>query len=177
MQAGHSPPLRAELNAAVSTLANLRTISDWTRSAPDFLELVPYLPASVETINTCWPERNRLFTLAKALAPGRLQRLTNIRLMHIPRDAVVGNADGTQIVAACKNRNIELSFGFEKDYLREEVRFRVGDRGAPAADFLPPAASLVLYRCTQNLLLAPPCKYEGNYLCSAPSPADRKSVV
>lgn len=122
LQQTHSPALREEINRGVGTLQNLRTLSDWCRTSAEFIDLCPYLPASLETINTCWPDKHRLTSLARAFDLNALPKLTNLRLTYLTRDEVTGAADGLKLLKTCERRGVEVTFGFEKDYLREEVR-------------------------------------------------------
>ncbi|KAL8279316.1 hypothetical protein RQP46_008353 [Phenoliferia psychrophenolica] len=124
MRTMHSPSLDAELSRSIATLKNLRVISDWCRSGQDFVDLCPYLPISLETINTCFPDRLKLGLLARAIVPGRLPKLKHLRLMYLTREDLVpsgvGSVDSGLIAKVCKQHGIELAFGFESASLRDE---------------------------------------------------------
>ncbi|KAI5478510.1 developmentally regulated GTP-binding protein 2 [Pseudohyphozyma bogoriensis] len=120
LQANHSLDLRSTINQAVGTLNQLTTLSDWCRSSQEFIDLVPYLPTTLKTINTCFPDRHRLLSLEKAFDVNRLPRLESFRFMYLSKDDVRSSADGARFRAALETRGVMVTCGFEKGYMREE---------------------------------------------------------
>ncbi|KAM0751528.1 hypothetical protein T439DRAFT_324710 [Meredithblackwellia eburnea MCA 4105] len=120
MQQAHSPTLREDLNREIGTLVNLRVFSDWCRTSQEFIDLCPFLPASLETVNTCWPDRHRLTSFVRAFDLASFPRLTDLRWTYLTPEEVAGTADGAKLLSMCAQREINVAYGFEKDYLREE---------------------------------------------------------
>lgn len=117
-----SPTLRRLIADRVATCTHLITLSDSTRGSQDLLDLLlPELLLSLEVLNVSFGDKNRIHELARRFSLANLPRLRYLRFMYLSLNNIRGSAEGNQMLRYCRISGVQVLFGFELDYLREEV--------------------------------------------------------
>lgn len=136
MQTQQSPTLRPLIADRIATCSRLITLSNWTRSIQDTLELLlSNLPPSLEVLNTSFGEKNRIHEFARRLERASLPRLRGLRFMYLVLRDLKRTMEGKRMLRACRDTGVQVEFGFQLEYLREEGRsprtIRLSDADVP----------------------------------------------
>lgn len=120
-QTQHSLDLRDLILSCLNSLPALESLTDWCRPSADFFLLLPNLPPSLVTLNTCFSDTIQIPTVTRALSLVTLPNLKTFRFLYFSKADLETNNVGIQLLAWFRGKGVTVEYGFERRDLREEV--------------------------------------------------------
>ncbi|GAA5847489.1 hypothetical protein JCM5353_008694 [Sporobolomyces roseus] len=118
----HSLDLRDLILSCLNSLPALESLTDWCRTSADFFLLLPNLPPSLVTLNTCFSDTIQIPTVTRALSLVTLPNLKTFRFLYFSKADLETNNVGIQLLAWFRGKGVTVEYGFERRDLREERR-------------------------------------------------------
>jgi len=107
--------------SCIGSLPALESLTDWCRSTSDFFVLLPNLPPSLVTFNTCFADKVQIATLSRSLSLVTLPNLKTFRFLYLGKVDLETNSIGVQLLNWFREKGIRVEYGFDRKDLREEV--------------------------------------------------------
>lgn len=112
------------LDVCVGNCQNLQTLTEWDRIGINTINLLPYLPSSLEVFNTSFPILD-IHCIPKFFRqlPSNLPKLREVRFLTMSKKELEGYRWGRDARDELNRRGIEVSFGFAECGQKERQDF------------------------------------------------------